>query len=540
MTRASDLAKLLGAGATILDGTTISTADNTDQLTLTSTDADANTGPILKLLRDSGSPADNDLCAVIKLNGDNDANEDTQCYEIRAAWNDVSNGTEDGAVRHALMVGGTLRDVMTLDSGTVVFNEDSQDINFRVESNGDANMLFVDGGGNRIYIGRNTSDGLFNSKLQIESSGSDTGLSMHRNGGNPYLAMSASGGSSLGDDTAVADDAGLGTIYWSGADGTDRATGAAYIAAFVDATPGANDMPGRLVFATTADGSSSPTERMRINSSGNLTVGSTSADSANVGARLKASGRVDATTDGGVCSIITRLSNDGDLVSFKQGTTSVGAIGSNSGANMIIGTGDTGLYFNAGGDAIHPWNIGSNAARDNNIDLGRSGDRFQTLFATTSSINTSDKNEKQDIEELTDVEKRVAVVAKSLLRKYRWKDAVAKKGDKARIHFGIISQDLQDAFTAESLDASRYGMFCSDTWWEKEISVDAVEAKDAVYKEVTDSDGNKTNEFISAEVEAQDAYTYIDTKQEATTGYTEKTRLGVRYSELLAFIISAI
>ena len=56
----------------------------------------------------------------------------------------------------------------------------------------------------------------------------------------------------------------------------------------------------------------------------------------------------------------------------------------------------------------------------------------------------------------------------------------------------------------------------------KEISVDAVEADEA------------------NDIEAKDAYTYTDTKQEATTGYTEKTRLGVRYSELLAFIISAI
>ena len=65
-------------GAGITTPLTLTTADNLDQLTLVSTDADANTGPILKLLRDSGSPADNDLCEVIKLNGDNDANEDTQ------------------------------------------------------------------------------------------------------------------------------------------------------------------------------------------------------------------------------------------------------------------------------------------------------------------------------------------------------------------------------------------------------------------------------------------------------------------------------
>ena len=117
---------------------------------------------------------------------------------------------------------------------------------------------------------------------------------------------------------------------------------------------------------------------------------------------------------------------------------------------------------------------------------------------------------------------RVAVVAKGLMRKFRWKSAVAEKGDDARTHFGIIAQDLQDAFTAESLDAGDYAMFISSTWWEKEISVDAVEADEA--------NG----------IEAKDAYTYMDTKDEATEGYTEKTRLGVRYSELLAFIISAI
>ena len=54
--------------------------------------------------------------------------------------------------------------------------------------------------------------------------------------------------------------------------------------------------------------------------------------------------------------------------------------------------------------------------------------------------------------------------------------------------------------------------------------------------EVIDEEGNLTTRAV----EAKDAYTYMDTKDEATTGYTEKTRLGVRYSELLAFIISAI
>ena len=124
------------------------------------------------------------------------------------------------------------------------------------------------------------------------------------------------------------------------------------------------------------------------------------------------------------------------------------------------------------------------------MDLGKSAARFNDIFATNGTIQTSDRNEKQDIESLTEAEERVAIAAKSLLKKFRWKSAVEDKGDDARIHFGIIAQDLQDAFEAEGLDAGRYGMFTSNTW--------------------TNEDGE------------------------------EQTRMGVRYSELLAFIISAI
>jgi hypothetical protein len=63
----------------------------------------------------------------------------------------------------------------------------------------------------------------------------------------------------------------LGGIVFHGADGTNPEI-AALIQAEVDGTPGANDMPGRLVLSTTADGASSPTERCRLNSNGLLTT----------------------------------------------------------------------------------------------------------------------------------------------------------------------------------------------------------------------------------------------------------------------------
>ena len=84
----------------------------------------------------------------------------------------------------------------------------------------------------------------------------------------PYLYFCRSGAATVGSNTIVASGDNLGTISFAGADGTDVRTRGAAIYCEVDGTPGANDMPGRLVFSTTADGASSPTERMRIGQSG--------------------------------------------------------------------------------------------------------------------------------------------------------------------------------------------------------------------------------------------------------------------------------
>ena len=89
MTRASDLAKLIGAGATINDGTTITTDDNTDSLILTSTDADASNGPNLNMFRNSSSPADNDFLGNVKFNGRNDNSQDVQYGELEVYAADV-------------------------------------------------------------------------------------------------------------------------------------------------------------------------------------------------------------------------------------------------------------------------------------------------------------------------------------------------------------------------------------------------------------------------------------------------------------------
>ncbi len=88
----------------------------------------------------------------------------------------------------------------------------------------------------------------------------------------PQLILGKSRNSTIAAGTIVQNGDELGQITFNGDDGTDLNSTGARIQAFVDGAPGANDMPGRLVFSTTADGASSPTERMRISSNGSLTV----------------------------------------------------------------------------------------------------------------------------------------------------------------------------------------------------------------------------------------------------------------------------
>jgi len=149
---ASRLKTYAGASSAFTEAVTITTADNLDTLTLTSTDADANAGPILKIQRDSGSPADSDLVGSIRFSADNDAGEQTNILQTNCYITDVSDGTEDFQFEIDGMIAGTQRNFITMYGGGIIFNEDSQDVDFRVESNGNTHMLFVDGGNNRVMI----------------------------------------------------------------------------------------------------------------------------------------------------------------------------------------------------------------------------------------------------------------------------------------------------------------------------------------------------------------------------------------------------
>ena len=227
-----------------------------------------------------------------------------------------------------------------------------------------------------------------------------------------------------------------------------------------------------------------------ITTSGTLTLGGTLA-AANGGtgaSSLTGAGIVTTTDTQTVSGAKTFSSTSNQFVgsSYKTSTGYFygdGIIGGSTGVLLVYGAYPGTAIFSGDNGTWRPTD-------DNTRALGTSVHRYTTVYAVTGTINTSDANQKQQIRELSDAEQRTAQRVKKLIRAFKWNDAVETKGEEARIHFGIIAQDVQEAFALEGLDASKYGLFCSDTW--------------------TTSDGSS------------------------------QTRLGVRYSELLAFIIAAL
>jgi hypothetical protein len=239
--------------------------------------------------------------------------------------------------------------------GSTRSSGNGQDLVFGTNVNGadGTEKARIDSSG-RLLVGTSTArsnvdagNGLIAPQVQIEGTdAASSSLSIIRNTASAntfprlYLAKTRSGG--VGGNVAVTSDDTLGELLFNGADGTNLVE-AASISAEVDGNPGPNDMPGRLVFSTTADGASSPTERMRITNDGRLYV-NTDGVTPPVGQGLfiaygtgsAISYRADSVAD--TVGIINRYTDDGVLISLRQANTQEGAI-SVSGTTVTYGGG---------------------------------------------------------------------------------------------------------------------------------------------------------------------------------------------------------
>lgn len=174
------------------------------------------------------------------------------------------------------------------------------------------------------------------------------------------LVLSKSRGTTIGTNTVVQNGDDLGAIAFNGDDGSALIVAAA-ITASVDGTPGTNDMPGRLVLATTADGASTPTERMRINALGNINLG-TAADPQSIlqiTASMAPSGQMIGSISGntltvsgvtsGTVAVGDRVTAFGNVLDYNTYITALGTgtggVGTYTINNSATVAGGTTLYF---------------------------------------------------------------------------------------------------------------------------------------------------------------------------------------------------
>ena len=248
---------VIGLGSTV--GTTpIMSFDESKNVTIhdgtlkvESDNANALVAPLLQLDRISSSPADGDLIGAIRYTGRLDNGSSAEFAGLEAKI--IESSTADGEITLNIAKGGNVRSAVKANNTEVIINDASEDIDFRVESNGNANMLHVNGGSNLVGIGADPDLGV---GLHIKSA--DSGASAHASADELVIEGSANSGINI-----LSGNSSEGAIYF-GDDGDNNIGSITY-------THNNNN----LHFDVNAS------RRMTIDSAGRLAIGNTSAGSFN-------------------------------------------------------------------------------------------------------------------------------------------------------------------------------------------------------------------------------------------------------------------
>ena len=322
--------------------------------------------------------------------------------------------------------------VTIADDGATVISTNSSSDALRITQTGAGNALVVEDSANpdatpfvinsvgAVVIGKDAPISIAGSSGSLQvlgNSGATTTIANARfsaDATSPIFDFLKSRGASVGSLGVVSNNDSIGRLRWQADDGTDFNTTAAQIEAAVDGTPGPNDMPGRLVFSTTADGASTPTERMRIDSAGNVGIGATAGNDT----KLRIAGtyaggfviRVDGTlptaaANGVLVDTFPAFASGGTYSTYRhyrarQGSLSgstlteqFGFEASNSltGAtnnygfysNIDSGTGRWNFYANGTAANYFAGNVGiGTTTTTNKLEIGGSGDSVMRLLAS--------------------------------------------------------------------------------------------------------------------------------------------------------------
>jgi hypothetical protein len=243
----------LGAVLNVSGNAYIQHADNTDTLTLESTDADSNVGPNLRLYRNSGSPADGDVLSLIKFEGRNDNSQDVVYSTLDSRLVDASDGTEDGSLELTTIVAGSQVSRVFMGATETVINDNSVDVDFRVESNDNTHMLFVDAANNGVAIGHNNPQDI----LHISTTNAASHIRVQRHE----------------SDEALGDGDEIGAVEFWANDSTSF-SGASTLRAAIRAEVQNTSLGTRLEFYT-GNSSAAVSERMRIIADGKIGINQT-------------------------------------------------------------------------------------------------------------------------------------------------------------------------------------------------------------------------------------------------------------------------
>ena len=370
-------------------------------------------------------------------------------------------GTDSGLFSSAadkvnVTTGGVER--LEIGDSEVVFNDPSNDVDFRVESNGNANMLFVDGGNDRVGIATGSPSAPFhlnagttNNALFVDSSDAEVSIGLAASDGSIRLLQSSkalvvrtngnanafgtgdsealrvdsSGRLLIGtssdvtgsthhvvqavttiggritlarNDTSVTAGDVIGQLGFSGNDANGSYQQVASITCEADDAHADNDKPGRLRFMVTADGGSSPTERMRIDSSGNVGINQTPTRELSLHSPNNNNALIHFTNDdtGETASDGSLVGIDGNedlLVSNQEANKNIRIFNNgaercriDSSGNVGIGTSSPAALGGDGGRVLH-----LAGANNPEIVLERttSGTEFKSSIRITDGENTT-------------------------------------------------------------------------------------------------------------------------------------------------------
>ena len=327
---------------------------------------------------------------------------------VAAALDDISSQAQTAADTESVSIAG---DTMT---GDLSFGDDDKIIfgstdNFKLFHNGTTGFitsstsnieLKVNGGGNfkvgdefgnhYLIVNDNGDVQLYHGQPQtLKLATTATGIDVTGTLLADTLETSTASGGNINiirDDPTIGTDNSLGAISWKSTEdsGTTVNTGAS-IVALAGQNHSTVASGSYLIFNTTAVSSTSPTEKVRLTSDGNLLVGKTSVDNTTQGVRIYSTGRQSIVSEADTALIVNRRTSDGPLAEFRKDGTSAGQINARSG-DLVIGTGTTGLQFYDVGNAIFPLSASGNTNRDAAIDLGEGSNRFKDLYLSGSAF----------------------------------------------------------------------------------------------------------------------------------------------------------